>query len=155
MADPSFEPGRLGESAVELGTHHISWESKAVDTESLCVLTGKLVWAIRVHLHILDNGGPDCTLGCKDGQQVILHPPEIVRIDQVVIHRYFHRTSAANSVGFCRIDNHLDEEENEEVEEEVSKDEAEIQVDSKSRRRIRQAYSRSICLCLFTCFEHF
>ncbi|KAM7280540.1 hypothetical protein ACFE04_007674 [Oxalis oulophora] len=48
-----------------------------------------------------------------------------------------------------------EEEENEEVEEEVPKDEAEIQVDSKSRRRIRQAYYRSVCLCLFTCFEHF
>ncbi|KAM7277781.1 hypothetical protein ACFE04_004915 [Oxalis oulophora] len=49
----------------------------------------------------------------------------------------------------------VEEEENEEVEEEVPKDEAEIQVDSKSRRRIMQAYSRSVCLCLFTCFEHF
>ena len=32
-------------------------ESRAVDTESLCVLAGKLAWAIRVDLHILDNGG--------------------------------------------------------------------------------------------------
>ncbi|KAM7267134.1 hypothetical protein ACFE04_009300 [Oxalis oulophora] len=129
MADPSFEPGRPGESAVELGRiiNRGLRESKAVDTESLCVLADKLVWAIRVDLHILDNGGnlvdaaniaaltalmtfrrPDCTLGGEDGQQVTLHPPEIVRIDQVVIHRYFHRTSTANSVGFCRIDNHCD-----------------------------------------------
>ncbi|XP_062114196.1 uncharacterized protein LOC133825245 [Humulus lupulus] len=34
-----------------------SKESKAVDTESLCVLPGKFVWAIRIDLHILDNGG--------------------------------------------------------------------------------------------------
>ena len=32
-------------------------ESRAVDTESLCVLSGKSVWAVRVDLHILDNGG--------------------------------------------------------------------------------------------------
>lgn len=32
-------------------------ESRAVDMESLCVVAGKSVWAIRVDLHILDNGG--------------------------------------------------------------------------------------------------
>lgn len=32
-------------------------ESGAVDMESLCVVVGKLVWSIRVDLHILDNGG--------------------------------------------------------------------------------------------------
>eukprot|EP00258_Populus_trichocarpa_P017586 XP_006379052.2 exosome complex component RRP45A [Populus trichocarpa] len=59
MADPSFEPGRPGESAVELGriVDRGLRESRAVDTESLCVLAGKLVWAIRIDLHILDNGG--------------------------------------------------------------------------------------------------
>ncbi|KDP43305.1 hypothetical protein JCGZ_24226 [Jatropha curcas] len=97
MADPSFEPGRPGESAVELGRviDRGLRESRAVDTESLCVLAGKLVWAIRIDLHILDNGGnlvdaaniaalaalltfrrPECTLGGDDGQQVIVHPPE-------------------------------------------------------------------------------
>ncbi|KAH7560655.1 hypothetical protein JRO89_XS10G0063000 [Xanthoceras sorbifolium] len=97
MADPSFEPGRPGESAVELGRiiDRGLRESRAVDTESLCVLAGKLVWAIRIDLHILDNGGnlvdaaniaalaalltfrrPECSLGGEDGQEVILHPPE-------------------------------------------------------------------------------
>jgi hypothetical protein len=28
-----------------------------VDTESLCVLAGRSVWAIRLDIHILDNGG--------------------------------------------------------------------------------------------------
>lgn len=32
-------------------------ESKAVDTESLCILAGRSVWAIRVDIHVLDNGG--------------------------------------------------------------------------------------------------
>lgn len=59
MADPSFEAGRPGESAVELGriVDRGLRESRAVDTESLCVLSGKLVWAIRIDIHILDNGG--------------------------------------------------------------------------------------------------
>ncbi|PON59091.1 Polyribonucleotide nucleotidyltransferase [Parasponia andersonii] len=97
MGDPSFEPGRPGESAVELGrvVDRGLRESRAVDTESLCVLPGRWVWAIRIDLHILDNGGnlldaaniaalaalmtfrrPECSLGGEDGQEVIVHPPE-------------------------------------------------------------------------------
>ncbi|RDX95847.1 putative serine/threonine-protein kinase, partial [Mucuna pruriens] len=97
MADPSFEPGRPTESAVELGriVDRGLRESRAVDTESLCVLSGKLVWAIRVDIHILDNAGnlvdaaniaalaslltfrrPECSLAGEDGQEVVVHPPE-------------------------------------------------------------------------------
>lgn len=99
MADPSFEAGRPGESAVELGRiiDRGLRESRAIDTESLCVLAGKLVWAIRIDLHILDNGGnlvdaaniaalaalltfrrPECTVGGEDGQEIAIHPPEVV-----------------------------------------------------------------------------
>ncbi|XP_065879020.1 exosome complex component RRP45A-like [Euphorbia lathyris] len=107
MADPSFEPGRPGESAVELGRiiDRGLRESRAVDTESLCILAGKLVWAIRIDLHILDNGGnlvdtaniaalaalmtfrrPECTLGGEDGQEVIVHPPEEKEPLPLIIH---------------------------------------------------------------------
>ncbi|XWS52555.1 hypothetical protein CRYUN_Cryun11dG0080900 [Craigia yunnanensis] len=96
MADPSFDPRRLGELAVKLGRIIDCGlrESRAVDTESLCVLAGKFVWAIHIDLHILDNGGnlvdaaniaalaalltfwgPECSLGGEDGQEVIIHPP--------------------------------------------------------------------------------
>uniref|UniRef100_A0A0E0K0Y9 Protein ECERIFERUM 7 n=1 Tax=Oryza punctata TaxID=4537 RepID=A0A0E0K0Y9_ORYPU len=107
MADPAFEPGRPGESAIELGrvvdrglrwwSPEIAvWESRAVDMESLCVVAGKHVWSVRVDLHILDNGGnlidaaniaalaalstfrrPECTVGGEDGQQVTVHDPEV------------------------------------------------------------------------------
>ncbi|KAK9902439.1 hypothetical protein M0R45_001678 [Rubus argutus] len=107
MADPSFEPGRPGEFAVELGRviDRGLRESRAVDTESLCVLSGKLVWAIRVDLHILDNGGnlidaanmaalaalltfrrPECSLGGENGQEVIIHPPEEREPLHLIIH---------------------------------------------------------------------
>ncbi|KAH9727342.1 exosome complex component RRP45B [Citrus sinensis] len=107
MADPSFEPGRPGESAVELGliVDRGLRESRAVDTESLCVLAGKLVWAIRIDLHILDNGGnlvdaaniaalgalltyrrPECSLGGEDGLEVIVHPPEEREPLPLIIH---------------------------------------------------------------------
>lgn len=107
MADPSFEAGRPGEFAVELGRiiDRGLRESKAVDTESLCVISGKLVWAIRIDIHILDNGGnlvdasniaalaalstfrrPECTLGGEDGQELIIHPPEVREPIPLIIH---------------------------------------------------------------------
>ncbi|XP_062223124.1 exosome complex component RRP45A-like isoform X2 [Phragmites australis] len=97
MADPAFEPGRPGESAIELGRviDRGLRESRAVDMESLCVVAGKHVWSVRVDIHILDNGGnlidaaniaalaalstfrrPECTVG-EDGQQVTVHDPEV------------------------------------------------------------------------------
>ncbi|XP_019246973.1 PREDICTED: exosome complex component RRP45A-like isoform X2 [Nicotiana attenuata] len=107
MADPSFEAGRPSEYAVELGRiiDRGLRESRAVDTESLCVVAGKWVWSIRIDLHILDNGGnlvdasnvaalaalltfrrPECTLGGDDRQEVILHPPEVREPLPLIIH---------------------------------------------------------------------
>ncbi|KAL4355377.1 hypothetical protein GQ457_06G014300 [Hibiscus cannabinus] len=107
MADPSFEAGRAGESAVELGRiiDRGLRESRAVDTESLCIVAGKLAWAIRIDIHILDNGGnlvdaaniaalaalmtfrrPECSLGGEDGQEVIIHPPEIRDPVPLIVH---------------------------------------------------------------------
>ncbi|KAI4354689.1 hypothetical protein L6164_003536 [Bauhinia variegata] len=107
MADPSFEPGRPGELAVELGRiiDRGLRESRAVDMESLCVLSGKLAWAIRIDIHILDNGGnlvdasniaalaalltfrrPECSLGGEDGQQVVVHPPEEREPIPLIVH---------------------------------------------------------------------
>ncbi|KAK6144060.1 hypothetical protein DH2020_020880 [Rehmannia glutinosa] len=107
MADPSFEVGRPGEFAVELGriVDRGLRESRAVDTESLCVVAGKWVWSIRIDLHILDNGGnlvdaaniaalaalltfrrPECTLGGEDGQEVTIHPPDVREPLPLIVH---------------------------------------------------------------------
>ncbi|KNA21757.1 hypothetical protein SOVF_040530 isoform B [Spinacia oleracea] len=107
MADSSFETGRPGESAVELGRiiDRGLRESRAIDTESLCVLAGKLVWSIRIDLHILDNGGnlvdaaniaalaalltfrrPECSLGGEDGQELTVHPPEVREPLPLIVH---------------------------------------------------------------------
>lgn len=107
MADPTFEAGRPGESAIELGRviDRGLRESRAVDMESLCVIAGKSVWAVRVDLHILDNGGNlidaaniaalaalltfrrrECTIGGDDGQQVIVHDPEVREPLPLIIH---------------------------------------------------------------------
>ncbi|XP_020684891.1 exosome complex component RRP45B isoform X2 [Dendrobium catenatum] len=107
MADPAFEPGRPGEFAIELGRliDRGLRESRAVDMESLCIVAGKSVWAIRVDLHILDNGGnlidtaniaalaalltyrkPECTLGGENGQDVVVHDPEVREPLPLIIH---------------------------------------------------------------------
>uniref|UniRef100_A0A1D1YK24 Protein ECERIFERUM 7 n=1 Tax=Anthurium amnicola TaxID=1678845 RepID=A0A1D1YK24_9ARAE len=107
MADPSFEIGRPGELAIELGRiiDRGLRESWAVDWESLCIVGGRFVWAIRVDLHILDNGGnlidaantaalvalftfrqPECTIGGEDGQEVTLYPPEVREPLPLIIH---------------------------------------------------------------------
>ncbi|WOL00913.1 exosome complex component RRP45A-like [Canna indica] len=107
MADPSFEAGRPGEFAIELGRviDRGLRESRAVDMESLCVVAGKSVWSIRVDLHIIDNGGnlvdaaniaalaalltfrrPECTVGGENGQDVIIHDPEVMEPLPLIIH---------------------------------------------------------------------
>lgn len=32
-------------------------ESRAIDTEALCIVAGEKVWSIRLDLHILDDDG--------------------------------------------------------------------------------------------------
>ncbi|KAL6046303.1 3'-5'-exoribonuclease [Balamuthia mandrillaris] len=92
MADPLFEGGRPSEGAIELGriVERGLRESRAIDTEALCIKAGESVWAIRCDIHVLDNGGnlidsasiatmaallhfrrPDVTI---DGDNVIVHP---------------------------------------------------------------------------------
>ncbi|KAL3625792.1 hypothetical protein CASFOL_030321 [Castilleja foliolosa] len=84
---------------------NIKRESRAVDTESLCVVAGKWVWSVRIDLHIIDNCGnlvdaaniaalaalltfrrPECTLGGEDGQEVTLHPPEVKEPLPLIVH---------------------------------------------------------------------
>ncbi|KMZ59696.1 Protein ECERIFERUM 7 [Zostera marina] len=94
MADPLFEIGRPGESAIELGRviDRGLRESKAID-------------AVRLDIHILDNGGnlidaaniaalsalstfrrPECTVSEDDGQEVTIHPPETREPLPLIIH---------------------------------------------------------------------
>ncbi|DBB13924.1 TPA: hypothetical protein ACH3X3_000907 [Trebouxia sp. C0006] len=101
MASPNFEPGRPTENANELARliERGLRETKAVDLEALCVLAGRKVWSLRVDVHILDHNGnladaaslsalaallafrrPEVTLeagGGGEGQQVVVHPPDV------------------------------------------------------------------------------
>lgn len=64
MAAPSFEVGRPSKYAVELGRiiERNLRDSRAVDTEGLCIVAGTKVFSITLNLHVLDHCGniADC-----------------------------------------------------------------------------------------------
>ncbi|XP_056136647.1 exosome complex component RRP45 isoform X2 [Lampris incognitus] len=59
MASPSFEMGRQSDLLVTLNRQleRCLRNSRCMDTESLCVISGEKVWQIRVDVHILNHDG--------------------------------------------------------------------------------------------------
>ncbi|KAM8772390.1 exosome complex component RRP45 [Acanthopagrus schlegelii] len=59
MASPTFEQGRQSELSVKLNRQleRCLRNSKCIDTESLCVVSGEKVWQIRVDVHMLNHDG--------------------------------------------------------------------------------------------------
>eukprot|EP00013_Stygamoeba_regulata_P022040 CAMPEP_0177660374 /NCGR_PEP_ID=MMETSP0447-20121125/18004_1 /TAXON_ID=0 /ORGANISM="Stygamoeba regulata, Strain BSH-02190019" /LENGTH=321 /DNA_ID=CAMNT_0019165431 /DNA_START=73 /DNA_END=1034 /DNA_ORIENTATION=- len=95
MASPHFESNKFKPSpdAVELGRilERSLRESRAVDSEALCIVANEKVWSIRVDIRVLDHNGNiiDCAglatilallhfRRCDvtiDGDDVTVHPP--------------------------------------------------------------------------------
>eukprot|EP01117_Protostelium_nocturnum_P020636 TRINITY_DN938_c0_g1_i3.p1 TRINITY_DN938_c0_g1~~TRINITY_DN938_c0_g1_i3.p1 ORF type:complete len:256 (+),score=51.86 TRINITY_DN938_c0_g1_i3:365-1132(+) len=59
MADPNFESNRITESAIEVGRviERGLRESRAIDSEALCIIASEKVWSVRCDIHIVDNNG--------------------------------------------------------------------------------------------------
>merc|ERR1711991_262675 len=59
MSSPEFSRDQWTERAVELCRiiERTLRESDAIDTESLCILSGSKVWAVQVNVTVLDHGG--------------------------------------------------------------------------------------------------
>ncbi|KAJ8281476.1 hypothetical protein GJAV_G00068120 [Gymnothorax javanicus] len=59
MASPAFQPGRQSELLVKLNRllERCLRNSRCIDTESLCVVSGEKVWQIRVDVHVLNHEG--------------------------------------------------------------------------------------------------
>jgi len=59
MAAPHFETGRMSEQGVELNRllERCIKDSRCLDLESLCILAEKLVWKIRLDLHVMNHDG--------------------------------------------------------------------------------------------------
>ena len=59
MASPHFESGRPSDKSVELSRviERGIRESRALDTEALCILAGQKVWTVRCDIHVVDYEG--------------------------------------------------------------------------------------------------
>uniref|UniRef100_A0A6B2L532 Exosome complex component RRP45 n=1 Tax=Arcella intermedia TaxID=1963864 RepID=A0A6B2L532_9EUKA len=89
MAAPEYEGGRvtLGNELSRVVERSLR-ESRAIDTEALCIVAGTKVWSIRLDIHILDNVGNliDC---CSIGAITALHHfrrPDVTIGEEVIIH---------------------------------------------------------------------
>lgn len=49
MSEEAVEVGRLIERSLR--------DSRAIDTEALCIRAGEKVWAVQIDVHVLDDGG--------------------------------------------------------------------------------------------------
>ncbi len=59
MASPHFQPDRPSDKSIELArvVERGIRESRALDTEALCILAGQKVWSVRCDMHIIDHEG--------------------------------------------------------------------------------------------------
>jgi exosome complex component RRP42 len=59
LASPKFEPGPPGEQAIELAriVDRGIRESKAIDTEKLCIVPGKQVFVVFIDIYVLNHDG--------------------------------------------------------------------------------------------------
>ncbi len=76
--------------AVELGrvVERGLRESRAIDTEALCIVAGVKVWSVRVDIHVLDHGGNLTDAASLATVAALLHfrrPDVTVVGDQVTI----------------------------------------------------------------------
>lgn len=103
MASPRFEVGRMSSFGVELNRllERSVRESKAVDTESLCIVVGEKVWQIRVDIHTLNFDGNllDCSSIAAIASLHHFRRPEVtVTGEQVTIHSLADREPVALSI---------------------------------------------------------
>eukprot|EP01130_Rhizamoeba_saxonica_P016527 TRINITY_DN765_c0_g1_i3.p2 TRINITY_DN765_c0_g1~~TRINITY_DN765_c0_g1_i3.p2 ORF type:complete len:377 (-),score=102.55 TRINITY_DN765_c0_g1_i3:2002-3132(-) len=91
MSSPIFDDSRPDEYGVELGRiiERGLRESRAIDTEGLCIVANEKVWSIRLDIHIIDHCGNliDC---CSIGTITALHhfrrPDLTIQGENVTIH---------------------------------------------------------------------
>eukprot|EP01120_Amphizonella_sp_Union-15-10_P013397 TRINITY_DN6207_c0_g1_i1.p1 TRINITY_DN6207_c0_g1~~TRINITY_DN6207_c0_g1_i1.p1 ORF type:complete len:312 (+),score=62.69 TRINITY_DN6207_c0_g1_i1:420-1355(+) len=104
QASPAFEIRRGYTSSqtelirvVERGLR----ESRAIDTEALCIIAGEKVWSVRLDINILDDEGnlQDC---CSIAAIVALHhfkrPSVSIVKDEVIVHKITEKDPVALSI---------------------------------------------------------
>lgn len=91
MASPAFEIGRMSDQGVEINRilERCLKESRCVDTESLCIISGEKVWQIRVDVHVMNNDGNiiDCSsIAAITALAHFRRPDVTVNGTEVIIH---------------------------------------------------------------------
>jgi len=103
MASPHFETGRPSDYAVELGRiiEKGLRDSRAVDTEALCIRVGEKVWAISCEIIILDHGGNliDCAGIAAITALLHFRRPEVSFVgEEVIVHSLEERDPVPLSI---------------------------------------------------------
>jgi len=91
MAASQYEPGRPSEEEVTISRmlDKVLRRSDAVDKESLCILAGQRVWALRLTIHCLADAGNMLDCACLAGIVALRHfrrPDVEVVGDEVIVH---------------------------------------------------------------------
>jgi len=92
MASPAFETGRQTEENVELSRlmERCLKESRCVDMESLCIVSGEKVWILRVDIHVLNHEGnllDCCSIAAISALAHFKRPDVTVQGGELTIHR--------------------------------------------------------------------
>lgn len=103
IASPAFEIGRPNEQEVILSRilEKAIRRSRAIDTESLCIVAGQKCWSVRADVHVLDADGGLVDASCLAIMAALQHfrRPEVsVDGEQVTIHTMEERVPVALSI---------------------------------------------------------
>lgn len=91
MACPSFEQGRQSEEGIELSRlmERCLKESRCLDMESLCIVSGEKAWHVRVDIHVLNHEGNilDCSSIAAISALAHFRRPDVsVHGEEITIH---------------------------------------------------------------------
>jgi len=91
MASPAFENGRQTDNGVEINrlVERCLKESRPIDVESLCLVAGEKVWAVRVDILVLNDAGNILDCSCIAAICALAHfrrPDVTITGNDVVIH---------------------------------------------------------------------
>lgn len=103
MASPAFEVGRPSEHEVILARmlEKAIRRSRAIDTESLCIIAGRKCWSVRADVHVLDADGGLVDASCIAIMAALQHfrrPDVSVDGDVVTIHTMEERVPVPLSI---------------------------------------------------------
>lgn len=70
-----MQSGKASSDTTEISSvvERVIKDSRAVDTEALCIVSGEKVWSLRCDIHILDHGGNLIDASCLSAMAALMH----------------------------------------------------------------------------------